>query len=232
MKLEVHFLSTDTTVEKELDTSKKHTMLDASAEIKKGFTEAEDSLKTLSDSGINVDSLKEELASIRTDNENTTEKKEVLNHLRELLRKIEQLDANTEWQRVEQELREEFDRLEKAQNDLGNDNSAQLVNRLRTQTDETIRAKNVQVGRELLEQINRLFFQLTMVYQCMGLIQSCNDRFGTIRWKDSSRARQLVNRGMEQISNNPTTEGLQQIAAELIELMPQDEAANAGGLLR
>ena len=34
MKLEVHFLSTDTTVEKELDTSKKHTMLDASAEIK------------------------------------------------------------------------------------------------------------------------------------------------------------------------------------------------------
>ena len=232
MKLEVHFLSTDTTVEKELDTSKKHTMLDASTEIKKGFTEAEDSLKTLSDSGINIDSLKEELASIRTDNENTTEKKEVLNHLRELLRKIEQLDANTEWQRVEQELREEFDRLEKAQNDLGNDNSAQLVNQLRTQTDETIRAKNVQVGRELLEQINRLFFQLTMVYQCLGLIQSCNDRFGTIRWKDSSRARQLVNRGMEQISNNPTTEGLQQIAAELIELMPQDEAANAGGLLR
>lgn len=133
---------------------------------------------------------------------------------------------------MEQELREEFDRLEKAQNDLGNDNSAQLVNQLRTQTDETIRAKNVQVGRELLEQINRLFFQLTMVYQCMGLIRSCNDRFGTIRWKDSSRARQLVNRGMEQISNNPTTEGLQQIAAELIELMPQDEAANAGGLLK
>lgn len=232
MKLEVHFLSTDTTVEKELDTNKKHTMLDASVEIKKGFTEAEDSLKTLSDSGINVDSLKEELASIRTDNENTTEKKEVLNHLRELLRKIEQLDANTEWQRVEQELREEFDRLEKAQNNLGNDNSAQLVNQLRTQTDETIRAKNVQVGRELLEQINRLFFQLTMVYQCMGLIRSCNDRFGTIRWKDSSRARQLVNRGMEQISNNPTTEGLQQIAAELIELMPQDEVANAGGLLK
>ena len=133
---------------------------------------------------------------------------------------------------MEQELREEFDRLEKAQNDLGNDNSAQLVNQLRTQTDETIRAKNVQVGRELLEQINRLFFQLTMVYQCMGLIQSCNDRFDTIRWKDSSRARHLVNRGMEQINNNPTTEGLRQIAAELIELMPQAEAANAGGLLR
>ena len=186
----------------------------------------------MSDSGINVDSLKEELASIRTDNENTTEKKEVLNHLRELLRKIEQLDANTEWQRVEQELREEFDRLEKAQNDLGNDNSAQLVNQLRTQTDETIRAKNVQVGRELLEQINRLFFQLTMVYQCMGLIQSCNERFGTIRWKDSSRARQLINRGLEEINNQPSVDKLHPIACGLIDLMPNEEAANAGGLLK
>ena len=123
----------------------------------------------------------------------------MLNHLRELLRKIEKLDTDTEWQRVEQELREEFDKLEKAQNDLGNDKSAQLVNQLRTQTDNAIRGKNVQVGRELLEQINSLFFQLTMIYQCMGLIQSSNDRFSSIRWKDSSRARQLVNRGMEQI---------------------------------
>lgn len=232
MKLEVHFLATDTTVEKVLDTSKKHTMLDASTEIKKGFAEAESGIEILSDSGISVSDLQEELASIRTDNENTMEKKEVLNHLRELLRKIEKLDANTEWQRVEQELREEFDRLEKAQNELGNDKSAQLVNQLRTQADNAIRAKDVQVGHELLEQINSLFFQLTMIYQCMGLIRSCNDRFVTIRWKDSSRARQLVNRGMEQISSNPTTEGLQQIAAELIGLMPQDEAANAGGLLR
>ena len=232
MKLEVHFLSTDITVEKVLDTGKKHTMFDASAEIRKGFAEAESSIEMLSNNGIGVNDLQEELASIRTDNENTTEKKEVLNHLRELLRKIEKLDTDTEWQRVEQELREEFDKLEKAQNDLGNDKSAQLVNQLRTQTDNAIRGKNVQVGRELLEQINSLFFQLTMIYQCMGLIQSSNDRFSSIRWKDSSRARQLVNRGMEQINNNPTTKELRQIAAQLLELMPQDEAASAGGLLK
>lgn len=232
MKLEVHFLSTDTTVEKELDTSKKHTMLDACTEIKKGFTEAEDSLKTLSDSGINVDSLKEELASIRTDNENTTEKKEVLNHLRELLRKIEQLDANTEWQRVEQELREEFDRLEKAQNDLGNDKSAQLVNQIRIQVDNVIRVKDAKLGREILDQISSLFVHLTLVYQCMGLIRDCHNRFGTIRWKDASRARQLINRGLEEINNQPSVDKLHPIACSLIDLMPNEEAANAGGLLK
>ena len=232
MKLEVHFTTTDTTVEKVLDTSKKHTMEDANKEINKGLSEAEASIEVLSESDIDVTDLQDELAAIRTDNENTTEKKEVLNHLRELLRKIEKLDASTEWQRIEQELRNEFDKLEKAQNDLGNDKSAQLVNQLRTQTDNVIRTKDVQVGRGVLEQVHSLFFQLTMIYQCMAIIRHCNDRFASIRWKDSSRAKQLVNRGMEKINNNPTTEGLRQIAIDLLELMPKEDADNTGGLLR
>lgn len=229
MRLEVRFLATGFTVEKVLDTSKKHTMEDTNEQISKGFAEAESAMKTLSESGIDVNELQEELAAIRTDNENTTEKKEVLNHLRELLRKIEKLDAGTEWERVEKELREEFDKLEKAQDDLGNERSAQLVDQLRTQTDNAIRSKNVQVGREVLEQVTRLFFELTILLQCMGFIRYCNERFASLHWKDSSRARQLVNRGMEQINNNPTTEGLRSIAAELLELLPKDGDRPGGG---
>lgn len=229
MRLEVRFLATGFTVEKVLDTSKKHTMEDTNEQISKGFAEAENATKTLSESGIDVNELQEELAAIRTDNENTTEKKEVLKHLRELLRKIEKLDAGTEWERVEKELREEFDKLEKAQEDLGNERSAQLVDQLRTQTDNAIRSKNVQVGREVLEQVTRLFFELTILFQCMGFIRYCNERFASLLWKDSSRARQLVNRGMEQINNNPTTEGLRPIAAELLELLPKDGPHPGGG---
>lgn len=230
MRLEVRFLATGFTVEKVLDTSKKHTMEDTNEQISKGFAEAESAMKTLSESGIDVNELQEELAAIRTDNENTTEKKEVLNHLRELLRKIEKLDAGTEWERVEKELREEFDKLEKAQDDLGNERSAQLVDQLRTQTDNAIRSKNVQVGREVLEQVTRLVFELTILFQCMGFIRYCNERFASLHWKDSLRARQLVNRGMEQINNNPTTERLRSIAAELSELrLPEEEDGTAGG---
>ena len=229
MRLEVRFLATGFTVEKVLDTSKKHTMEDTNEQISKGFAEAESAMKTLSESGIDVNELQEELAAIRTDNENTTEKKEVLNHLRELLRKIEKLDAGTEWERVEKELREEFDKLEKAQDDLGNERSAQLVDQLSTQTDNAIRSKNVLVGREVLEQVTRLFFELTILFQCMGFIRYCNERFASLHWKDSLRARQLVNRGMEQINNNPTTEGLRSIAAELSELRLPEEDGTAGG---
>lgn len=232
MRMEVHFLTTDTTVEKVLDTHINHTMAETNDEIQKDFAEAKKAIAMLQGSGIDVSDLQEELAVIRADNENTTEKKEVLDHLRKLLRKVEKLDANTEWQRVEQELREEFDKLEKAQNDLGNDKSAQMVNQLRTQTDNAIRTKDVKIGREVLEQVNSLFFQLTMIYQCMGIIRYCNERFTSMHWKDSSRARQLVNRGMEQININPTTEGLRQITAELLGLMPKEDADNVGGLLK
>lgn len=231
MTLEVHFLATDFTVEKVLNTGIKHKIANANEDIKKGFAEAEASIETLSESGIDVSDLKDELAAIRKDNENTSEKMEVLNHLRVLLRKIEGIDAGTEWQRLEQELRDEFDKLEKAQNDLGNEKSAHMVEQLRTQTDNAIRTRNVQVGREVLDQVQSLYFQLTMIYQCMGLVRYYNEHFMTMRWKDQFRARQLVNRGMEQINNNPTTEGLRQIVIELFNLLPEGEGPNPGGIL-
>ncbi len=232
MVLEVHFPATDTSVEKPLDTSKKQSIEDAEKEIIKGIVEAQRSISRLNNSGISTNDVEVDLGNVKDEAANSSEKKMVLQHLKEVLRKIEDLDESTEWQRLEQEIREEFERLEKAQNDLGNDKTGQLVNQLRSQTDQVIRSKDVRMGREVLDQINSLFVHLTLVYQCMGVIENCNRRFSSYRWKDSSRARQLVNRGMEEINNHPTVEKLHPIACELIDLMPDDEAANAGGLLR
>lgn len=156
----------------------------------------------------------------------------MLGQLKKVLRKIEELDDSTEWDRIEKELREEFERLEMAQRDLGDEKTAQLVEQLRQQTDEVIRSKDTKMGREIMEQINGLFIQLTLVYQCMGVIQDCNRRFNTIRWSDSSRARQLLNKGMEIISSQPTVEKVLPIARGLIELMPNDEAEKSGGFLK
>lgn len=233
MKLEVHFLATDITVEKVLNTSKEHSVgEDADKEIKKGLSDASSMFARLSADGISVSDLERRLNEVKEEYANSSEKKMVLSHLREVLRDMEKLEDSTEWQRVEKELREEFERLEKAQNDLGNEKTAQVVNQLRLQTDSVIRSKDPKTGREVLEQIHSLFFSLTMIYQCIGLIKSLNDRFGSIRWKDSSRARQLINRGMEEINDNPTVEKLRPIVAEIFKLLPDEEAANAGGLLK
>ena len=232
MTLEVYFPSTDTTVDKPLDTSKKQSIEDAENVIANGIAEAHRSINRLNASGISTSDIQQELEQVQDEAANSSEKKMVLQHLKEVLRKIETLDENTEWQRVEAELREEFERLEKAQNDLGNDQSAQIVEHLRSQVEQVIRTKNVKVGRDVLGQISTLFVQLTIKYQCIGLIRQYNERFSLHLWKNPSRARQLINRGLEIISNNPSTEALVPIVKSILDQLPDEETVNAGGLLK
>lgn len=230
MTVEVHFLSSDETVEKKLDTSKKQSVEEAEKFTEKYIKEAQHSIDSLHDGGISTDVLQDELNRVKEEAANSSEKKAVLQHLKEVLRKIEDEDSKTEWQRVEKELRESFDRLEKAQAELGNEKTAQLVNQLRKQTDEAIRKKDVRTGREVHEQIEALFVHLTMLYQCMGFIDHYNKCFGSVRWKDSSRARQLLNKGMQEMNNQPTVEKLHPIVCSLIELMAEKPEIGPDGL--
>ena len=204
MTLEVHFLATDTTIEKQLDTSKKQSIEDAKRIITKDLSEAQRSIDRLSNDGVNTDDLQAKLRQVKEEAENSSEKKAVLQHLKEVLREIENKDDETEWDRIEREIREEFDRLELAQKELGDAKTAQNVEQLRRQTDQVIRSKDVRMGHEVLEQINALFMHLTMLYQLIGLIRHYNDQFGSTRWTNSTRARQLINQGIQIINNNPT----------------------------
>lgn len=232
MTIEVHFLSTDVTVEKVLDTSKKQSIDDAVKRIDKELLEAQRSIDQLEKAGVDVESLQNDLDVVKEEARNSSEKKAVLQHLKEVLRKIEDRDDETEWDRVEAELREEFERLEKAQNDLGNEKTAQIVEQLRKQTDQAIRAKDVKVGKDTLEQINSLFIHLTLLYQCMGFIEHYNRIFASINWNDSSRARQLLNKGLDAIKNSPSVDTLHPIVCSLIDLMPSDVRPDADGMLR
>lgn len=226
MSLEVHFLALDFTVEKKLDTGKKHSIENAKEEVEKSLVEAQHSINQLKDAGISVEKLQSGLDRVKEEYANSSEHKAILQHMKEVLRLIEDKDVETEWERLEAELREEFDRLEKAQNSFGNEKSTRLIEQLRSQTDQVIRCKDVRMGREVLEQINGLFVQLTLVYQCMGLIEQYNARFGSVRWKDTARARQLLIMGMEEANNQPTAERLLPIVRSLIELMPESEIGN------
>lgn len=152
--------------------------------------------------------------------------------LKELLRKIEDLNAGTKWQRLEKELRDEFERLEKAQQDLGDEKTAQQVEQLRRQVDAVIRQKDIRSGQETLEQIQTVFFRLTMLYQLIGLLHYYDENFGSLSWRNPSRARQLLNQGLNIVNDNPTEQRLAPIIRALFDLLPDDEKGNAGGLLK
>lgn len=150
-------------------------------------------------------------------------KQEVLTNLRKSLKAIDELNETTEWPKLEETLKEEFYRLEKVNNDLGNDKTTQVVNQFRSQLDEIIRAKDVKLGNVLLEEIEGFFIQLTFIYQLIGFIRSHNENFGSYSWKDSGRARTLLNKGLQIIGENPTVDELHPVVISLIDLLPNDE---------
>lgn len=191
---------------------------------------AKGSIEELKDDGINNDKVQKaetQIAELERKFENSKNdvdvKQEVLTNLRKTLKTIDELSETTEWPKLEEELKEEFYRLEKANKDLGNDRSTQVVNQLRSQLEEVLKTQDIKLGKALAEEIHSVFFQLTLVYQLINFIRQHNQNFGSYHWKDSNRARQLLNEGLQQIGDNPTTEDLHPIVIDLINLLPDTE---------
>ncbi len=229
MTMEVHFLASDLTVEKRLDTGKKQSIEEAEELIDKHLREAQKSIDKLRKDNVPVDAVQTELDRVKEEAKNSSEKKAVLQHLKEVLRKIEDLDEGTEWERLEKELREEYEILEKAQNEKGDSKTAPLVNQLRSQVDQVIRDKNVVLGHELVEQMHDLYFKITWLEQHIGFIMYYNRNFGTVKWKNSSRARQLLDQGMAEIANQPSIDRLRPIVLSLFDVMPDEMRNRPGG---
>ncbi len=150
-------------------------------------------------------------------------KKEVLTNLRKSLKVIDDLSSHNEWPKLEIELKEEFYRLEKANNELGNEQTNQVVNQFRSQLDEVIRAKDVKLGNVLLEEIGGFYFQLTLIYQLVGILRGFDSEFHSLHWADSNRARTLINKGLQIISENPNVNDLRPIVVSLYDLLPKSD---------
>ena len=223
MQMEVYFPTLDITIEKELDTSRLQSIEEATKQIPRDIRVAQTSIDNMSEAGIDVLDLQEQLNLVKEEHKNSSEKKAVLQHLKEVLRKIEDKDIATEWERLEQEIRDEFDRLERANNDLGDDKTTMLVNQLRKEVDKIIRTKDVNLGIDVKEQVHSLFFHITLLYQLIAFIKQHNDHFDFYQWKDKNRARQLLNQAISKINDQPTKDELHPIVVALINLLPDDE---------
>lgn len=221
MRLEVFFNQTDETVEKELDTSTKQTT--QKDDISRGLSEAQQKIDSLRNEGVDVSDLQGVLNDVSTENDNNTENKMVIQHLKEVLRKIEECDDDAEWKRVEKKLYSEFSELEKDQKKYGDYGTGKQVDYLRTQLNEIVRRKAINEGRALIEQIHSLDWQLARVEYYISYLNYWKGKFNSIRWKDTTRARELLNEGLTIIGNDPTADALGPIINEMIDLLPDSE---------
>lgn len=143
--------------------------------------------------------------------------------LQKVAREIEQVEKLNEWPNLEEILKEEFYRLEKANNELGNEKTTQIVNQFRSQLEEVIKAKEVKLGNVLLDEISGFFVQLTFIYQLIRFVRQHNENFDSYNWKDSSKARTLLNEGLQIIGENPTVDELHPVVISVIDCMVEDE---------
>lgn len=72
-----------------------------------------------------------------------------------------------------------------------------------------------------MEEISRFFVKLTLIYQLVGFIRQHNDNFNSYKWKDSGRAKTLLNKGLQIVSENPTTEELHPIVISVIDCLQE-----------
>ncbi|MFY8189145.1 MAG: Hsp70 family protein [Flavobacterium sp.] len=193
---------------------------------------AKGSIEELKDEEINNDKVQKiendiaELEKKFENNKNDVDgKQEVLTNLRKTLKTIDELNETTEWPKLQEELKEEFYRLEKANKDLGNDRSTQVVNQLRNELEEVLNNQNetvkIKLGKILLDEINSVFVQLTLVYQLIGVVRNYNQNFGNYNWKDSHRARNVINEGLQIIGDQPNAEDLQPIVRQIFDLLEE-----------
>ncbi len=148
---------------------------------------------------------------------------EARSELQKVAKEIDKIETQNEWPKLEEELKEEFYRLERANNEFGDDKTTQMVHQLRLQLEEVIQSKEVKLGNVLLEEINSFFVQLTLIYQLINFVRHHNDNFGSYNWKDSSRARTLLNKGLQIIGENPDVGELHPVVISIIDLMPIEE---------
>lgn len=165
--------------------------------------------------------IKEIEKSFQNNKNDVSTKEKALTDLRKSLKVLDELADGKEWPKLEEEIKDEFYRLEKVNKELGNDQTTQVVNQFRNEVEEVIKTKDIKLGTDLFDRIHSFFFEMTRVYQLMGLIKELNRDFDSLNWKDTGRARTLVNNGISIINENPSLEALQPIVNEVLDLLPE-----------
>lgn len=233
LRLEAFFPVSGETVEKEVEVAARSVI--SAYDVEKLKEEANNKLRALKSSPSISSSETAEAEKLisdinnRFDGEKSSEdgRMHLQADIRRAFLKMEEVEKSHEWESLEAEIREEFDRLEKANDDLGNKYDNQVA-AVRSQVDLAIRSKDVRQGRAALDEINSLFIAVTLIYQLIGFIEYNSKNFGSVQWKDANRARQLLQQGKEIAATNPSESALHPIVRSVIDLMVQPPVGGPG----
>lgn len=177
-----------------------------------------------------IEAIRKDLQNSRTDDDR---KKTVLNNLRQSIKTLDKIEAEGEWPKTEEELKDVFYRLEENDNKYGDDKIHALVADLKVQVTQTIKSQDIKLASELIDTMRGINYMLLDkglgVQMEIGQLSYLNEDFDTLDWTDRSTARSVLDRGLNLAANNPVKEELEPIVRELYKLLPRADAPIVGG---
>jgi molecular chaperone DnaK len=231
MKFSAYFPLLDFTEEVEIEN--KPIEAPEASELAKKIAAAKRTART-----VNANDILERLEQLETQLENekgsADGKMKILDGLRKELLQLDKLEKAQEWPAIEQELKNAFFSLEdliktiKVQglgNNLNMSNVDNLLSEIKQKVNVAISSKNRGEAKELTQEIYGLDFNLrneaTGGAMDVQYLHHCNQKFNQFHWKNPTKARQLINQGLQQLANG--NKNIRPILVELVQLIPQDE---------
>lgn len=180
-----------------------------------------------------LDSLESELSSIKEEFDlgktDYDRKMGILNRLRSAIKKIETIQGDSEWPKVEEELKSVFYQLEETNDEFENERAKTLINQFKAQIPEVIKYKDVIVAQELIDNMRQLNFSIADeglgAQMEIALLYNLNEEFDMLQWSDRYSARSLLDRGLQIAADAPSKDRLRPIVSELYSMLPQADKA-------
>ncbi|MDR1583871.1 MAG: Hsp70 family protein [Prevotellaceae bacterium] len=155
--------------------------------------------------------------------------------VRKELLKLDEAEKSASWPKLEQELKNVFYELEDLVAEIKDNSFGENLNREKIEAHiqeykekigQIIKDKNQKEAKKLVSEIWRIDFELrnAITGNAMDVqyLQYFNSNFGTFHWKDASKARQLINQGL-QLANAGKTSAVRPVLLEIAKLMSDED---------
>lgn len=168
----------------------------------------------------NINELSETLEAGKSDSDT---RRQILERLRELARKLDAAEKEGEWPAAERNLHDALERFDEINTSNGTpDTAAQLVS-FQSQAKTIIGSKQIDLASKLAEQVRRAHFLVVSrdPGYWMSMIKRFDDIFDAYEWSNALYARQILDAVKAQIfRGTATVEVLESAARQLFDLLP------------
>jgi molecular chaperone DnaK len=149
----------------------------------------------------------------------------VMERLREVLKRIDNILESNEWPKVEDELKWIFDRAKTNGQRYGKSGTQGAIEQYQLQVNTVIKQSNIKLAKDLIEELRSFNFNLIKddIGFWINYIKNFEINFTSYGWINPQKAKQLIEDAKNIISTAPSKEKIEQIVRELYSLLPEKE---------